>query len=70
MKLNVHPLGAPMDEISATVESIWINREDKGVVIESEDGAAIIFFEDELTGLINSLLVMRDQVLPTMSEPL
>jgi hypothetical protein len=67
MKFNIHPLGAPIEKISATIHSVWMN-DDKGVVITTDSSDSVAMFEDELTGLINALVAMRDNVLPAMNK--
>lgn len=50
-----------------TVENITISDE-QGVMIRDDSQNPLLVFEDELTGLINALTVMRDAILPVNKE--
>lgn len=50
-----------------TVENTTIVDE-QGVMIRDDSQNPLLVFEDELTGLINALTVMRDAILPVNKE--
>lgn len=61
------PSDATESEIALTVKAIMGVRFEAVVIKDSEDNKLIVF-ENEITGLIQTLIEMRDNILPTMKQ--
>lgn len=66
MRLNTHATGADPELVCFTVENV---KEVHSVEITCQTlGRSLMVLDDELDGLINALIAMRDVIIPQAKE--